>query len=81
MAARRKPTPAAAITYEDIRARMEFLDAGRAAYLRGHGWECRSVDGRDRWRIAVPWGSASVKTVEADLVDAVQWQARHDGDA
>lgn len=71
-----KPTGFAAVT-----AAALALDVARGAYLLEKGWELLpKTAAASRWRKEIPWGASSTKVVEADLLDAVRWQAQHDGD-
>lgn len=67
-----------AIDYKAVLMMRANLASTEAAYLKARDWTLRESDGR--WIKLIPWGASSVRPVEADRLDAVRYQAQHDGD-
>lgn len=63
-------------TYADVVKKLDALTKAREAYIVERGWKRMA----GRWWIAVKWGTKSERIVEADLVDAVRYQAAKDGE-
>lgn len=63
------------VTLEVLRTAELMLQEVRQDYLRDSGW---AEDKPGRWHRDFPWGRESIRRVEADLVDAVGYQAKYD---
>lgn len=68
------------VSYQDVLRQVERLRNMRGEYLIERGWVKDPLMGADRWFKIIPWGRESTRRVEADLGDAVSYQAKHDGD-
>ena len=63
-------------TIDTVRTAEIILHEVRVDYLTEAGWAEASSG---RWAKDFPWGAQSSRRVEADLIDAVEFQAKRDG--
>lgn len=78
MPAKPKPLPELG-TFASVKAAADAFEVACSHYLLAKGWNPALV-APTRWLRTEPRGAQTERLIEADLIDAVMYQARYDGD-